>query len=251
MGERKTFTVVGDDDQSIYAWRGARPENLVTLGEDFPRLKVIKLEQNYRSTGTILRAANTLIANNPHVFEKTLWRRWARAPDPRAGQPPRGGRGRAGGQRDPDARRISSAPSGATSPSSTGATSRPGCSSSCAALPDPLQALRRHLLLLAQRDQGRHGLPAAADQPGRRHAFLRIVNTPRREIGPSTLEKLANYATERGIACSPPAFELGLAEHLPARAVERLQGFADWLVEFVIARPSEGDPSPGSPGPDR
>ncbi|HBP79588.1 MAG TPA: hypothetical protein DD685_12260, partial [Halomonas sp.] len=51
MAERATFTVVGDDDQSIYAWRGARPENLVTLGEDFPRLKVIKLEQNYRSTG--------------------------------------------------------------------------------------------------------------------------------------------------------------------------------------------------------
>ncbi|HAR07845.1 MAG TPA: ATP-dependent DNA helicase Rep, partial [Cobetia sp.] len=50
MAERQTFTVVGDDDQSIYAWRGARPENLVTLGEDFPRLKVIKLEQNYRST---------------------------------------------------------------------------------------------------------------------------------------------------------------------------------------------------------
>ncbi|MCA1769379.1 MAG: UvrD-helicase domain-containing protein, partial [Halomonas sp.] len=73
MGERQTFTVVGDDDQSIYAWRGARPENLVTLGEDFPRLKVVKLEQNYRSTGTILRAANTLIANNPHVYEKTLW----------------------------------------------------------------------------------------------------------------------------------------------------------------------------------
>ncbi|MCP1365776.1 UvrD-helicase domain-containing protein, partial [Halomonas sp. BBD48] len=53
MAERATFTVVGDDDQSIYAWRGARPENLVTLGEDFPRLRVIKLEQNHRSTGVI------------------------------------------------------------------------------------------------------------------------------------------------------------------------------------------------------
>ncbi len=67
------FTVVGDDDQSIYAWRGARPENLAQLQEDWPTLKVVKLEQNYRSTGRILKAANTVIANNPHEFEKSLW----------------------------------------------------------------------------------------------------------------------------------------------------------------------------------
>ena len=67
------LTVVGDDDQSIYAWRGARPENLARLQEDFPGLKIVKLEQNYRSTARILRAANTLIANNPHLFEKQLW----------------------------------------------------------------------------------------------------------------------------------------------------------------------------------
>lgn len=77
MAERSTFTVVGDDDQSIYAWRGARPENLITLGEDFPRLKVIKLEQNYRSTATILRAANTLIANNPTFTRRPCGRIWA------------------------------------------------------------------------------------------------------------------------------------------------------------------------------
>jgi ATP-dependent DNA helicase Rep len=67
------LTVVGDDDQSIYAWRGARPENLVQLQQDFPGLNMVKLEQNYRSTARILKAANTLIANNPHVFEKRLW----------------------------------------------------------------------------------------------------------------------------------------------------------------------------------
>ena len=72
-GVRAALTVVGDDDQSIYAWRGARPENLKSLKEDFPGLRIIKLEQNYRSAGRILKAANTLIANNPHVFEKTLW----------------------------------------------------------------------------------------------------------------------------------------------------------------------------------
>lgn len=73
VGMRGALTVVGDDDQSIYAWRGARPENLVQLQEDFPGLRVVKLEQNYRSTSRILKAANTLIANNAHVFEKQLW----------------------------------------------------------------------------------------------------------------------------------------------------------------------------------
>lgn len=72
-GMRGALTVVGDDDQSIYAWRGARPENLVQLQQDFPGLKIVKLEQNYRSTARILKAANALIANNPHVFEKQLW----------------------------------------------------------------------------------------------------------------------------------------------------------------------------------
>ncbi|HSH26714.1 MAG TPA: UvrD-helicase domain-containing protein [Wenzhouxiangella sp.] len=67
------FTAVGDDDQSIYGWRGARPENLVSLKSDWPELTVIKLEQNYRSTGYILTAANAVIACNPHEFEKKLW----------------------------------------------------------------------------------------------------------------------------------------------------------------------------------
>jgi ATP-dependent DNA helicase Rep len=70
---RDSFTAVGDDDQSIYAWRGADSENLRLLKTDYPRLKVVKLEQNYRSTARILNAANTLIANNPKVFEKKLW----------------------------------------------------------------------------------------------------------------------------------------------------------------------------------
>lgn len=73
VGERSRFTVVGDDDQSIYSWRGAQPENLVLLNKDFPSLRVIKLEQNYRSTSRILRTANILIANNPHIFEKALF----------------------------------------------------------------------------------------------------------------------------------------------------------------------------------
>ena len=72
-GTRAISTVVGDDDQSIYAWRGARPDNLQQLAKDYPALEVVKLEQNYRSRSNILRSANALIANNPHMFDKRLW----------------------------------------------------------------------------------------------------------------------------------------------------------------------------------
>src|SRR5699024_3521563 len=73
VGARAAFTVVGDDDQSIYAWRGARPGNIADLGRHVPQLKIIKLEQNYRSVGSVLSAANTLIRSNPRVYEKNLW----------------------------------------------------------------------------------------------------------------------------------------------------------------------------------
>ena len=72
-GARGNFTAVGDDDQSIYGWRGATLDNLRRLPQDYPRLKVIKLEQNYRSTSAILRAANNVIGPNPKLFPKTLY----------------------------------------------------------------------------------------------------------------------------------------------------------------------------------
>jgi ATP-dependent DNA helicase Rep len=73
VGERARFTAVGDDDQSIYGWRGATLDNLKRLPVDFPKLKVIKLEQNYRSTSAILRAANNVIESNPKLYPKTLF----------------------------------------------------------------------------------------------------------------------------------------------------------------------------------
>jgi ATP-dependent DNA helicase Rep len=73
VGERARFTAVGDDDQSIYGWRGATLDNLKRLPVDFPKLKVIKLEQNYRSTSAILRAANKVIESNPKLYPKTLF----------------------------------------------------------------------------------------------------------------------------------------------------------------------------------
>jgi len=72
-GTRAAFTAVGDDDQAIYAWRGATLDNLAKLKVDYPQLKVVMLEQNYRSSGRILTAANAVIAANPKLFEKKLW----------------------------------------------------------------------------------------------------------------------------------------------------------------------------------
>lgn len=73
VGETGLFTAVGDDDQSIYGWRGATIDNLRRLPQEYSNLKVIALEQNYRSTGSILRAANAVISHNPKLFEKKLW----------------------------------------------------------------------------------------------------------------------------------------------------------------------------------
>lgn len=72
-GARGAFTAVGDDDQSIYAWRGATLENIAQLQTDWPALATVKLEQNYRSTQRVLAAANALITHNPKIYEKKLW----------------------------------------------------------------------------------------------------------------------------------------------------------------------------------
>ncbi|QJQ95698.1 MULTISPECIES: DNA helicase Rep [Halomonadaceae] len=241
MAERSTFTVVGDDDQSIYAWRGARPENLVTLGEDFPRLKVVKLEQNYRSTGTILRAANTLIANNPHVYDKTLWSEM--------------GQGEAirvvvNRHEEAEAERVASEI----------LTRRIKESASwrdfAVLYRGNFQA--RLLELKLQHYQIPYKLSGGTSffsrneikdamaylrlliNPADDNAFLRIVNVPRREIGPGTLEKLANYATERGCSLFAACHELGLEQQLPVRAVERLGRFTHF-IDGVRRRMDSGD----------
>ncbi|MCE8036368.1 DNA helicase Rep [Halomonas sp. MCCC 1A11062] len=241
MEERKTFTVVGDDDQSIYAWRGARPENLVTLGEDFPRLNVIKLEQNYRSTGTILRAANTLIANNPHVYEKTLWSEMGQ------GAPIRVVVNR---HEEAEAERV------ASEILTRRIKERAEWRDFAVLYRGNFQA--RLLELKLQHYQIPYKLSGGTSffsrneikdamaylrlliNPADDNAFLRIVNVPRREIGPGTLEKLANYATERGASLFDACHELGLEQQLPARAVERLGRFTHF-IDGVRRRMDEGD----------
>ncbi|MBZ0332447.1 DNA helicase Rep [Halomonas sp. ANAO-440] len=241
MEERKTFTVVGDDDQSIYAWRGARPENLVTLGEDFPRLNVIKLEQNYRSTGTILRAANTLIANNPHVYEKTLWSEMGQGAAIRVV---------VNRHEEAESERV------ASEILTRRIKERAEWRDFAVLYRGNFQA--RLLELKLQHYQIPYKLSGGTSffsrneikdamaylrlliNPADDNAFLRIVNVPRREIGPGTLEKLANYATERGASLFAACHELGLEQQLPARAVERLGRFTHF-IDGVRRRMDGGD----------
>lgn len=229
VGVRAALTVVGDDDQSIYAWRGARPENLARLRDDFPGLKLIKLEQNYRSTGRILRAANQLIENNPHVFEKRLWSELG------PGDPLRVITCR---DEDDEAERIVS--------EIVHTRFRTGLPlSSFAVLYRGNHQARPFERALRTQNvpyflSGGTSFFARSEikdvmaylrliaNPEDDSAFLRIVNTPRREIGANTLEGLAGYAARRGLSLLPAISELGLETALPARACARLRDFSDW-----------------------
>lgn len=241
-GPRAALTVVGDDDQSIYAWRGAQPENLALLKDDFPQLKVIKLEQNYRSTGCILKAANQLITNNPHIFIKRLWSQHG------YGEP---------------IRVISCADEEDEAVQVAGLI----ISHKFKHRTD----YRDYAILYRGNHQSRLFEKALREQripytlsggtsffdhseikdvlaylkllinPDDDMAFLRAVNTPRREIGPVTLEKLGAYANQRGISLFTACFELGLKQQLSERAHARLENFVHWLVD-IGDRAKRGDP---------
>lgn len=231
VGERGRLTVVGDDDQSIYSWRGAKPQNLVLLGEDYPSLKLIKLEQNYRSTSRILRSANILIANNPHVYDKKLF---SELPD---------------GEKlkvllakneEHEAERI------------TGEIIAHKFLNRSNYKDYSILYRGNHQSRLIEKALMQNRIPYKISggtsffarteikdvmaylrvlvNPDDDNAFLRIVNTPRREIGPVTLEKLGSYANMRGKSLFECSFELGLEQTLSGRGLENLRRFSDWIV---------------------
>ncbi|MEM7209435.1 MAG: UvrD-helicase domain-containing protein [Pseudomonadota bacterium] len=243
VGKVGNFTAVGDDDQSIYAWRGARPENLVQLQRDYPRLKVITLDQNYRSCSRILGSANTLIGNNPHIFEKKLWSDlglgdkvrvmpvasaedeadWVAADIATRAFRNRAKygdyailyRGNFQSRQFEKALREKQIPyqvSGGTSFFER------------AEVKDIMAYLR---LLVNDRDDA---------------AFLRVVNTPRREIGASTLEKLGHYARQRHTSLLNACHEIGLSQVVSSRAYGKLQDFANWIT--LIADNAERGANP-------
>jgi ATP-dependent DNA helicase Rep len=230
IGDRGSLTVVGDDDQSIYAWRGARPENLAQLNEDYPHLKMVKLEQNYRSTARILKAANSVIANNPHVFDKALWSELG------YGDPIRIVRCR---NEDDECERVVT--------EILDHHLRYGGRYSDYAILYRGNFQSRLLELKLQTHQVPYRLSGGQSffarneikdvmaylrlliNPDDDNAFLRIVNVPRRKIGASTLEVLGSYATERDIGLFSACDEVGLEQRLPEKSIKRLREFVRWI----------------------
>jgi ATP-dependent DNA helicase Rep len=234
--------VVGDDDQSIYAWRGAQAENLRQLQHDYPALKIVKLEQNYRSSGRILRAANALIAHNPHLYEKRLWS------ERDFGAPLRVLRAR---NEEHEAERVVS--------ELTYHKHQHGAE------------FRDYALLYRENHQARVlervlrerripyflsggtsffdksevkdilGYLRLLANPDDDSAFLRVVNTPRREIGPATLEALGAHAGALGSGLLAASFDPGLGERLGARQLTTLRAFTCWIHELA-QRAQEEEP---------
>lgn len=233
VGERARFTVVGDDDQSIYSWRGAKPQNLVLLKEDFPRLKLIKLEQNYRSTERILKVANIVIANNPHVYEKRLFSELG------YGEPIKI---LAAKNEEHEAERVMAELMAHKFMNGTD-------------YKDYAILYRgNHQSRLFEKALMQNRIPYSISggtsffsrveikdvmaylrllvNPDDDNAFLRVVNVPRREIGPATLEKLGHFANKDKHSLFAAAFEPGLTQVLTGRGYDQLSKFVRWLVEL-------------------
>ena len=230
VGDRHGLTVVGDDDQSIYAWRGARPENLNQLQKDYPHLQLIKLEQNYRSTTTILQAANALIANNPHMYEKALWSDISEGERIRILQ--------CNNDKTESERVVND-------------------------IIDHRLRHKTHYKDYAILYRGNHqsrilemalqqeGLPYKLSggtsffsrtevkdimaylrvlaNPADDNSFLRIINTPRRKIGPSTLQALAHFATAKNTSMFDALADPALANDIPKVGFEQLTSFYEWM----------------------
>ncbi|MGH8123576.1 MAG: UvrD-helicase domain-containing protein, partial [Rudaea sp.] len=232
-GARGAFTAVGDDDQSIYAWRGANTENLDQLGRDYPQLKVIKLEQNYRCTQRILRAANALIRHNPHVHEKNLWCERAEGPPIRV---------LVCRDNEHEAERVAAgivhlAHKHKAQWSEFAVLYRGNHQSR------PLEKALRLTRVPYHLTGGTAFLERAEVKdvlaylrlivnPDDDAAFVRIANVPRRDIGATTLEKLGELAQSRHVSMLRAARSDAVLKQLATRSASALAGFADLLHEL-------------------
>ena len=232
VGNLGKFTVVGDDDQSIYAWRGASAQNLSQLQCDYPRLQVIKLEQNYRSSQRILKVANHLIANNPHVYQKKLWSDLVYGDSLRV---------LTHNDEFIEAQQIVSElihhkfkhgnrysdyailyrgnHQSRLFESSLRENNIPHFISGSISFFSytEIKDVFGYLRLLVNQDDD--------------VAFLRVVNTPCREIGSTTLETLGAYANEQHTSLFSACFELGLMQKLSEKVVQRLKCFCEWILD--------------------
>ncbi|MEZ5657957.1 MAG: UvrD-helicase domain-containing protein [Burkholderiaceae bacterium] len=230
VGPRAAFTLVGDDDQSIYGWRGATLENLQRVAEDYPALKVIKLEQNYRSVQTILHAANTLIARNPKLHPKTLYSELG-VGDPVTVTPC-----------DDD---VAEAESVVMRLQGLKFERRSKFSDFAILYRGNYQARIVEKALREQRIPYRISggqsffekaeirdliaylrlLANEDDDP----AFIRAITTPKRGVGSSTLAALGTYAGQRHLSMYAAMFETGMDARTPARPLAEMRRFGEFL----------------------
>ncbi|KTD33065.1 ATP-dependent DNA helicase Rep [Legionella nautarum] len=240
VGARAQFTVVGDDDQSIYAWRGAKPENLAQLKQDYPRLKLIKLEQNYRSTSRILHAANHLIANNSHLFDKKLWSELGHGELLRV---------LCCKDENDEAEQvvadlISHKLRQRTQYGDYAILYRGNHQSRVFE-----KVLRHHGI--SYRISGGQSWFARAEvkdifaylkllcNEADDAAFLRVINTPKRGIGETSLDALGHYAQSRGQSLYSCAEHLALGELLADKPRAALQAFKKWFEQIKVRTQTE------------
>lgn len=236
VGAHGGLTAVGDDDQSIYGWRGAEPENLRLLGQDYSELKVIKLEQNYRCSGKILAAANQVIANNPHEHGKTLWSSHGQGDDIRVVPC---------ADAEDEVRRI------------VGEIDRR--SQRGAKLGDFAILYRSHHLARpferALREAGlRYEITGGQSffdraeirdlmaylrllvNPDDNSAFLRVINTPRRELGNTSINRLADFAAQHHCSLFDAATDDRCRQSFSTRQRSALDGFTRLIMNATDDR---------------
>lgn len=245
VGVLAKFTAVGDDDQSIYAWRGAKPENMALLQQDFPNLKVIKLEQNYRSTSRILKSANAVIANNPHLFDKTLWS------DKGHGEVIRVMTCRTD---DDEAERV------VKDIMTHKLVNGKSWKDYAVLYRGNFQARAVETFLrqmqIPYKLSGGTSFFARAEikdvmsylrliiNPEDDSAFLRIINTPKRSIGPATLEKLGLFAQEHQLSLLSASGDQRLISVLTKKVVSQLHEFYDFIEHFTRELLDDDNPVP-------
>lgn len=245
VGVMGQFTAVGDDDQSIYAWRGAKPENMALLKQDFPNLHIIKLEQNYRSTSRILKAANCVIQNNPHIFDKKLWS------DKGHGEVIRIITCR---NDDDEAERV--VKDLLTHKLMNGKNRKDYAVLYRGNFQARVLETQLRQMQIPYKLSGGTSFFARAEikdvmsylrliiNPEDDSAFLRIINTPKRAIGPVTLEKLGLFAQENNLSLLGASSDQRLSMVLPKKAETQLHEFADFISTFTRELLEDDEPVP-------
>lgn len=245
VGVMGQFTAVGDDDQSIYAWRGAKPENMALLKQDFPNLHIIKLEQNYRSTSRILKAANCVIQNNPHIFDKKLWS------DKGHGEVIRIITCR---NDDDEAERV--VKDLLTHKLMNGKNWKDYAVLYRGNFQARVLETQLRQMQIPYKLSGGTSFFARAEikdvmsylrliiNPEDDSAFLRIINTPKRAIGPVTLEKLGLFSQENNLSLLGASADQRLSMVLPKKAETQLHEFADFIATFTRELLEDDEPVP-------